>query len=170
MTGVDRLSQNGQEIHALCDLSLSLVGNPCPLRSVIPACRESMPSAICHSRLSGILLYWMWQDEKKEGFWTSQNDKERRRRILPILDRRGQAKPEWTRNPCPLRSVTFACRESMPSVICHSRLSGILLYWMWQDKKKDSGQARMTRRRRILSILDRQGQAKPEWTRSPCPL
>jgi len=28
----------------------------------------------------------------------------------------------------------------------------------------------MTRRRRILSILDRQGQAKPEWTRSPCPL
>jgi len=43
----------------------------------------------------------MWQD-KKEGFWTSQNDKERRRRILPILDRRGQAKPEWTRNPCPL--------------------------------------------------------------------
>jgi len=41
---------------------------------------------------------------------------------------------------------------------------------MWSDKKKDSGQARMTRRRRILSILDRRGQAKSEWTRSPCSL
>ena len=28
MTGRDRLSQNGQEVHALCDLSFPLVGNP----------------------------------------------------------------------------------------------------------------------------------------------
>jgi len=28
LTGGDRLSQNGQEVHALCDLSFPLVGNP----------------------------------------------------------------------------------------------------------------------------------------------
>ena len=28
LSGRDRLSQNGQEVHALCDLSFPLVGNP----------------------------------------------------------------------------------------------------------------------------------------------
>ena len=120
-------------IHALCDLSFPLVGNPCPLRSVIPACRESFFIGCGRMRRRKDSGQARMTRKGEEGFCRfltggdrlSQNGQE----IHALCD----LSLSLVGNPCPLRSVIPACRESF-FVGCG------------RIRRKDSGQARMTRK------------------------